>query len=278
MKKAWPALLAIFLAACSARTWKLEPAAQGDRLIAPGGSRDVLSARDHHFRLYGQYERDAELDLTSDMRIKVVAPITASGQPLRTEAAIPDRPGAIEARTNATGYETAYYRVRPIETCAQNGHVPGSDSRRSGLCAWRFESGTATIGGVASALAEPVASRIEIPDGRPHLRLLFQRRLWRNDRSIALLASAVPGRFDGATAVTVGPGVAISPEIAVNVNGVRTWVALGSRVSGVAARGAANIEVRRRHKGASRQVRYPAGSNVILGVPLEAGDEIRYSR
>ncbi len=248
-------LAAILLMSCAPRVWRLS---QDGLLIPPGRGG---AARNEHSRIYGPYDRDAQVDLLPGMRVKVVAPILPDGLPASTDATIPDAPGTILVRSNISGHETSYFAVSP----------------------WRFESGEVVAGGERRPLTMPEASRIEVPVQLPRVRLLFQRRVSRDDRPIALLAAASIEDLDreGArTPITVGKGVAVSPEIPIVVNGARVWVALGSRVGSV-ARGGGLIEklaLRRMYRGKPVAVRFDRRSRRVLEMLLNGGDELTWSQ
>ncbi|MEZ5355756.1 MAG: hypothetical protein R2762_24240 [Bryobacteraceae bacterium] len=234
---------------CAPSVWRLKTDPAPALLIQPGRGAAGRTLAEDHFRVYGEYERDAQVNLLAGMRVKVTAPLLAPGEDLRTDARIPTQPGAIEVRTNVTGYQTAYYTVL-------------EDGR------WR-EAGT------------PTAARIEIPRGLTSVRLLFQRRLSRDDRSIALIAATSPGGLDeaGATPITVARGVAVSPEIAIAVNGAERWVALGARVSSVLPKPPPleTLQMRRLYRGKPTPVQFERSSRAILGMPLNGGDELLWT-
>jgi hypothetical protein len=221
------------------------------------------------------------VDLQPGLRLRVTTPVVPEGEGLRYEAVGGNVAKGLTVRSNAMGWETAYYDVK--------GQDAGSALKLI------FVSGEQVIAGEREELSSAVRSKLELGDTPAHLRLYFLSRRSADDRDITLLASRdpIPGESivercgsNGVACLEALPGRSISPYVLVTFNGRQVAAPLGARLAevvrteGVAdpAAALAGLRLRRQWRGRARDVAFEAGDDAILSLPLNAGDEIRIGR
>lgn len=79
---------------------------------APPPCDDPLNPRGAHFAVLGCYTETGYVDLQPGMRLKLVKPVTANGEPLKTEV-VGQEGLTLAIKTNATGVDTTYHEYVP---------------------------------------------------------------------------------------------------------------------------------------------------------------------
>jgi len=95
--------------AADGRTWLLPPRMKSipDKPAAPPRCNDPLNPRGAHFAALGCYTETGYVDLQPGMRRKLVKPVTANGEPLKTEV-VGQEGLTLAIKTNAKGVDTTY--------------------------------------------------------------------------------------------------------------------------------------------------------------------------
>jgi hypothetical protein len=260
-------------------------AASKDPLPDCPGPRTIetaaVNARGAHYGRHGCYAQAGYVDLESGLRLRVTTPVVPEGEGLKHETAGGDVATGLTVRSNALGWETAYYDVK--------GQGPGSAVELT------FVLGEQVIEGERSELDAPLRSKLDLPATPAHLRLYFLSRRSADDRDITLLSSREPIAGEniaercgnhGVYCLEALPGRSISPYVLVKFNGREVAAPLGAslsevlRTEGISEPRAAlaRLRVRRQWRGRSRDIAFEAADDGILSLPLNAGDEIRIDR
>jgi hypothetical protein len=259
------------------------PHGRSGRILEEAVQHQVITpAAIPHVR-YGYALPAGFADVAPGWRLRVVTLLTKSGRFRMNESAEQSGPNTLTIRTDSDflGHETAYYSVseRPRE--------PG--------VALRLETVRAAIGDQTESRTEPKVALFQLPDWARHVRLVFLTRASSADHDMAILAARSYWDLEQATTpVQVTPktgcattktvycawvpaGIAVTPEIRVLLNGVKTWVALPATVGSVVSdRKAVSLTVRRRWRGKMLPV---AASNLdVRQLPLIGDEEIEVAR
>lgn len=286
----------ISLSGCASRNYRLVSHGEQQLLLPPGAkiaepgdsppdcpdadsaNASALTGRGAHYVRHGCYVQTGYVDLEPGLRLRVTTPVVPQGETLQSEAATGNVATGLTVRSNAMGWETAFYDVK--------GQGAGSAVELS------FFSGEQVIDGERAELSSANRSKLDVPAAPSHLRLYFLSRQSADDRDITLLASRGPIGGDeiveqcgneGVACLEALPGRSISPYVLVRFNGKAVAAPLGARLAEVLRTegitepdGAlARLHLRRQWRGGSRDVAFAAGDKAILSLPLNAGDEIR---
>jgi len=207
-----------------------------------------------HFIRFGS-EVDGVVDLTAELRLKVVSPVR-------------------DARNEVVDYQIAWYRIDPAPKDARVRISPASGSAAplvfpSALLYFRLLLRSASS--PADHLATILSSADEAALDKATSRFKIDQ-----DPSCAALATP------GVTCLTPAPDVSINLEFPVSVNHKQVFVPLNGTLSDAmqpTARGntiPATLRIRRLYRGRLRTIKLETASRNLLRFLLMPGDEITW--
>ena len=253
---------------CAPRQFTLLRDANRDLLLPPGVrkapvahlpaadcsiSETATTPRSSHYSVYGCYVQAGFVDLRAGMRLKIVKPVLANDETLKTSVVAQDRLN-LNVKSNVIGADTQFLDVRP--------HGNG------------------------------MAVDVGFAPGIPHYRLFFLARDLDRGQRITLIGGRSAAELEAATksleeycatpaapCLAVSEGMVIGAQLPVTVQGKLEYLPLGANVAEALPKTAAKPEVQlsRLWRGKSTPVKSigPAAPS-ILGLPLNGGDSITW--
>jgi hypothetical protein len=247
--------LTLLSVGCAPRHFILTRDASRELLLPPGvrpgagpelqcpESTTPFTPRASHYSVHGCYVRDGFVDLQPGMRLKIVQPVLANGQPLQTEVTAQQGLN-LTARTNAIGVETRLVEVSalgfPRDIVHHRLFFLARDLGR--------ERKITLIGARTRADLDDATHSLEAYCAAPESPCL-----------------------------AVSTGMVIGAQIPVTVRGQTRYVPLGASLREVVPDGVSQVQLRRLWKGRMLFVRRGGPSAPALsGLPLNGGDSISW--
>lgn len=241
--------------------------------------------------LHADPVRGRYVDLDSNYRLKVISPIVSDGAASTSLISDPisitghGRSIQVDAKASSAliGYETAWYALSPRQDGPGLRVIPAS-----------IES---HINATVQREASPRTNYFQFGPSAAYYRMFFLTRISQADHDIAVLAAPTRDALDAQTAkfeadpslcasaedrmCVVIPGhTAVSPHVAVVVNGKEVAVPVGARLRAVTPpRKEAilrTLTVRRLYNGSLIPVDFDRTDAAIFDLPLTGGEEIRW--
>ena len=204
-----------------------------------------VTPRASHASVYGCYAQTGFVDLQPGMRLKIVKPVIATGEPLKTEV-LAQQGLNLTVRTNVTGVN-----VQMVEA-TQLGFAPAITHYRLFFLARDLNGGRkiTLIGAPSAAALDSATQALEEYCAQP-----------------------------AAPCLAVTDGMVIGAQVPVSVQGKQQFFPLGASMREALPPEAdpASIQLTRVWKGRAARVRVaPADAPQLFGVALNGGDEISY--
>ncbi len=213
----------------------------------------AITPRSSHYSVYGCYVQAGFVDLLAGMRLKIVKPVLATGEAIKTEA-VSQEGLNLTVKSNLIGVDTQFLDVRPLETgvTVAVGFAPGILRYRLFFLARDLDRGRkiTLIGARSAAELEASTKSLEEYCSQP-----------------------------AALCLAVSAGMVIGAQVPVSVQGRLEYFPLGASVGEALPKSLVtpNVRLSRLWRGRSTQVK-PSGPGApsILGMPLNGGDSIAY--